>query len=209
MPAAWSSRSTRTVPTRSFAYSMTSVPGNRLASASTWTVPKMLGGKSERLGQAGQDEAGVAEHGLANGDERIGNDFGRLAAKRHAVLGVLDRAPDVAGEARPGLVEAVHHEEGLGHTPPCEFRSRGLEKPGEDPLAARARMDHSADLSLVGAVAVEAEKADEAVLSHPQEVVGPIRRPRLENAPLELEASTVRRDAGCGEVLDGAEILRP
>ena len=127
----------------------------------------MLGGKSERLGQAGQDEACVAQHRVADGDERIGKDVGRLAAKRHAVLGVLDRAPDVSGEARPGVVEAIHHEEGLRHTPSCQFGCRGLEQPGEDPLPARARMDHSADLSLVGAVAVEAEKAEEALLSHP------------------------------------------
>ena len=88
----------------------------------------MLGGKAERLGQARQDEGHVGQHGLADGHERIGDHSGRLASQGHTVLGVLDRAPGGSCEAGPGLVEAVHDQEGLRHAPPGELGSRSLEQ---------------------------------------------------------------------------------
>src|ERR1035438_4663732 len=70
----------------------------------------------------------LGEIGIARGHERIGIHNGRLPSQRHTVLGVLDRAPGGSCEAGPGLVEAVHDQEGLRHAPPGELGSRSLEQ---------------------------------------------------------------------------------
>jgi hypothetical protein len=66
---------------------------------------------------------------------------------------------------------------------------------------------HAAQLDLVEAVAVDAEKADEPALADPLQVVDLIVGTAPECSPFELEPAAVVLDAGGSEQLDPAELL--
>ncbi len=187
---------------------MTSVPGNLRGEIVDLLGLEESGRVVERLGKAGDHEGDVGPSRRPDGHERVGGDMGRLVAQHHTVLGVLDRRAARPCERRSRLVEPVDDQERLRHPPPGHLRDRRLVEPGEDPQATPGGMDHAEQLDLVRAVAVDAEKPDQAVGPDPQEVVHDAGWSRLERPQLQLEPPAVDRGAGRGELLDAADVLR-
>ena len=125
------------------------------------------------------------------------------------MLGMLHAPAHRSGEGGAGFVGAVHYEQSLAHAVAHHLRHGGREQCGEDALPPGRRVDHAADLDLVGPKSVDTEEPDEPVLADPQEVVDLVGRSGPQGSPLQLEAAAVGGDAGAGKRFDLVELLGP